>query len=377
MRIGIDAHILGKNKGGVETCVFSLLQSLGRLDAENEYIVYVSRNHRFRDINPRPNFRLKQLAVSSPWVQRPFLIPLLYAADRLDVILLQRALPFWGCPNSVVQIHDAIYATHPGLFPDWRRSILNAVVRRSGERCSCVITPSEASREAIVKHYGVEPRKIRVIHNGVDPARFHPLEDRGGVIRVRRKFGLGERYVIALGAGERHKNTHVLIEAFAQFRVAGPDFQLVVAGAWRKESRRGYLSEMEDLVKELGIEKRVIFAGYVSEDDQLALLNGACMLAFPSSAEGFGLPPLEAMACGVPVLASDLPVIREVCGNAAILVPPNDAQALARGLTRVAGDEDLRQLLVRQGLEQARLFRWDKAAEQLLEVFRSVVEAKL
>ncbi len=372
MRIGIDAHILGKNKGGVETCLFSTLRALSRLDPVNEYVVYVARGQSSRLAGLRPNFRVSELAVSSPWLQRPFLIPVLYAADRLDVILLQRVLPFWGCRNSVLQIHDAIYASHSQLFPAGRRTLLNALMRWSGRRAPRVVTPSNASREAIAKHYKIDPGKIHVIPNGVDPDRFHPGDDSGRMPEIRRRFNLGKQYVFTLGAGERHKNTHTLVEAFALFHRHRPDYQLVIAGQWRGEGRGGYIAELKNRVKILGIEGAVVFAGYVPDEDRLALLSGAALLGFPSLAEGFGLPPLEAMACGVPVIASDLAVIREVCGEAAILVPPTDRDALAFEMERVTGDATLRQSLVEKGLQQARGFTWDRAAERLLEVFRTL-----
>lgn len=371
MRIGIDAHIIGKQKGGVETFLANSVQTLAQFDRVNDYIVYVSPGCAWLQRSWPENFRIRKLPTANPWLERLLVLPRIYKLDKLDVIYVQRALPLWGCERSVVHMHDALYWTHANLFSPLRRAILNPIFRRSGRRATKIITPSLASREEIIRCYGVSAKKIVVVPNGVDLAFYRPAENPEVLASSLRRFGVSTPYLIFVGAIERTKNVHGLLGAYAQFRQRHPEFQLVIGGNWRQETAQGYQEQINSLLQKYSLERFVKFTGYLPPDDYRDLLSGAQMLIFPSFGEGFGLPPLEAMACGVPVITSNIPVFRELYTEAALMTDPADTGQLAELMIRLAEDRGLAGDLIAKGLETAQRFSWSATGNRLLDVLRS------
>jgi glycosyltransferase involved in cell wall biosynthesis len=206
-----------------------------------------------------------------------------------------------------------------------------------------------------------------VIPEGVEP-RFRPDIEREVVADVRRRLGLPERFVLSVGTIEPRKNHATLVEAYASLRDRHPDVGLVIAGG------RGWLYErFFERVRGLGLDGQVVFVGHVPDEDMPALLNAAEVFAFPSEFEGFGLPPLEAMACAIPVVCSDAASLPEVVGDAGMLVSPRDVGAWVQAIDRLLGDPTLRAGFGARGLARARRFSWDAAADRTLEVYRSVL----
>jgi glycosyltransferase involved in cell wall biosynthesis len=294
--------------------------------------------------------------------------------DRIDVLHVQRALPLWGFRNSVVQIYDATLMSSAAQFPWWRRTILNALIRGSGRRASRIVTATNAGLADIVRLYGFAPSKIRLVPCGVDRATFFKTDDPAKLQAVLARFGISQPYVLYLGAIEPNKNIHTLVEAFASLPPA--DARLVIAGRWRGQSARGYKSELEALGERRGCRERMIFTDHVSNEERLYLLNGAAMLVFPSLSEGFGLPPLEAMACGAPAIAASNPAVREICDGAALLVPPDDVEALTGAMRSVLTDPSLAAELTERGFERAAQFDWQSAARRLRDVYSEVLTAQ-
>jgi glycosyltransferase involved in cell wall biosynthesis len=358
----------------VEHTVDVLIRALASYDQVNDYFVYVTDLHPFAAGELPPNFHLCRHASAAPWAGRLFSLPYYYRRDRLDVLYVQRVAPLLGCSRTVVHVHDAMYATHPHLFPAWKRAVLNPLFRWSGRKAAKVITPTQASRGDIVATYGIRPEKIHVIPDTVDSRELYPESDTAKVDAVAPKYGLKRPYVIFLGAIERNKNVHGAIEAFAQFQRSHPEYHLALVGKWRSETRGGYAEELTFRIAALGLSERIKMTGFVSAEHRRLLLNGASMLVFPSEAEGLGLPPLEAMACGVPVIASDIPSIREYYDDALLLCPPQDLERLAELMGRVATDAGLAAELRRKGLACAARYRWDYKAPLMIDVFRSAVQ---
>jgi glycosyltransferase involved in cell wall biosynthesis len=206
-----------------------------------------------------------------------------------------------------------------------------------------------------------------VVYPGYDQTIFQPVRDEGVIEAVKARYGIAGDYALFVGTLQPRKNLIRLIEAFSNFRFPISDFRLVIAG------KKGWLyQEIFRWVEELGLEKKVVFTGYVPEGDLPVLLSGARLFVFPSLYEGFGLPVLEAMACGTPVVCSNASSLPEVAGDAAVLVDPQDVEGLAAAMERVLGDEELRAELIVRGFEQARKFSWERCARETLDVLESV-----
>lgn len=313
--------------------------------------------------------------MSSAWIGKAALLPHFCRADQLDLIHVQRVVPLVRGTRTVLHLHDAIHVTHPSLFPPWKRELYKRVFRWSGRRATHVITPTECSKQDLVRYYLIDPGKISVLENGVDAEGFALRVGEEGKRKVRERFGLTSPYVVYFGALERTKNIHLLLKAFCQFLASFPDYRLVIAGRSTSEAKTGYGEELRSLVGSLQIGHSVTFSGYVDASELPNLIAGARMLAFPSEAEGFGFPPLEALACGTLAVSADTPVSREVYGDAVLRADPNNPVEFSQQMEKLALDEGLRDQLFQAGRRQLQLYRWDNVGRKLLDIYRQVAAA--
>lgn len=269
--------------------------------------------------------------------------------------------------KTVATVHDTAFLVYPDTVRTRTRLLLKWNMRRSLRRADRVVTVSEFTRDELTRFYGVAPEKVRVIHNCVDSARFRADLSEKEIARRKSAYRLPEEYLLYVGTLEPRKNLVRLVEAYAAFRQKHREAPaLVLAG------RNGWMYEsIYQKVEELGLQDSVHFPGYVDEKDKPYLIAGAKIFVFPSLYEGFGIPVLEAMACGVPVLTSNTSSLPEVCENAALLVAPQDSDAIAKGLARLYTDEALREQLIERGLARAALPEFTKefSAEALYQVY--------
>ena len=265
-------------------------------------------------------------------------------------------------PRRVVTFHDVTFLILPERYPRVRRLYMEAVTRIATLAADAIITPSQAVRDDVIRKLGVRGDRIIAIPEAAGP-QFAPVEG-DALVRMLAKYHLNRRYILSVGSLEPGKNRGRLISAYAMLRGDGIDCPLVVVGqpAWH------YQPDFE-LVRRLGLERDVQFLGYVPDDDLPALYSGAALLAFPSLYEGFGLPVLEAMACGTPVLTSSVSAPPEIAGDAAFLVDPNDVQELRAGLGKLLSDEALRSDLRARGFVRAGQFTWRRTARETLSVY--------
>ena len=285
-------------------------------------------------------------------------VRLFHATDHL--------LPKLRRARSVFTLHDTAYVHHPEHYLPRNRIYLQRMVPRFLEHADRVIVVSEHARREAVGIYDLDPGRVDVIPEGVDE-RFRPDPDPTAVDAVRRRYGLPERSILYVGTIQPRKNLTTLLDAFARVREHHPDLALVVAG------EKGWLfRSFFDRLRALGLGSSVVVTGHVPDEDLPALFGSAVVFAYPSLFEGFGLPPLEAMACGLPVVCSDATSLPEVVGDAGILVPPLDVDAWVAALDRLLEDPAAREDLRARGLERARRFTWDEAARRTLDVYRAV-----
>jgi glycosyltransferase involved in cell wall biosynthesis len=372
--VAINAHLLSGRawyrSAGVHQYIYRLLRHLGQLDDRLRYTVLLGEgvlpsNDALTVLRSR--WPTSRAAVRVLWEQ--FVQPWALRRIRADVV---HGPVFVGpllspCP-VVVTVHDLSFIRFPELFRPANRLYLTVLTRLSARRARRLIAVSAHTASEITRLLGVPPGRVDVVYHGVDPAfRPFPADE---IAAFPQRRGLPERFVLFVGTLEPRKNLVRLVEAFA--RVCDGSVGLVLAGG------RGWLyDELLATVEALGLGDAVIFAGYVMNDELPLWYNAATVVAYPSVYEGFGLPVLEAQACGTPVLTSNVSSLPEAAGDAALMVDPYDVEALAAGLNQLLTDGPMRHQLRERGLAHARLFSWPHAAQETARVYwRALAEGR-
>ncbi len=277
-------------------------------------------------------------------------------------------LAHFGQAHTVFTLHDLIFLRYPEYHLPYNRWYLTWAMPRYLRAAEVIITPSEWSKQDALKFYGLPEDKIKVIYEAAAPT-FQPIADPARLDQIRHRYGLPEKFILHVGTIEPRKNLSRLLEAFQPLLADRPQLKLVLIGkkGWLYESFFQHLTA-------LGLQECVIFPGYVAEADLPAFYQLAEVFVYPSLYEGFGLPPLEAMACGAAVVSSRSSSLPEVVGEAGLLVEPTDTAALSRAIQRVLSDPALRLALSHQGLAQAQKFSWHKAVNELEQVYMGLEE---
>lgn len=271
--------------------------------------------------------------------------------------------------KTVVTVHDMVYKAFPETVRARTKYMLNSGLKQSMNRADMIVTDSQFSKDEIIKYFPQHSDKIRVVQCGVDLEKFRPCTEPERIPEVKKSLGIEGDYFLYLGTIEPRKNLERLIKAYhiCTQRIGSDLPKLVLAGG------KGWLYDsIFAKVTELGLTDRVIFTKYVPSEDMNPLMCGAVAFVFPSIYEGFGMPPLEAMACGVPVLASDAASLPEVTGDCAVICDAYSEESIAEGLLHLYDDTALRADLSRRGLERASQFTWDASAKQLYNVYKEL-----
>ncbi|MGE5830394.1 MAG: glycosyltransferase family 4 protein [Micromonosporaceae bacterium] len=361
-RVLVDATSVPADRGGVGRYVDGLLGALGpRGDVDLVVVCQRTDTERYERMLPSAQIVAAPAAVNHrparlAWEQTG--LPLLAAQVGAKVL----HSPFYTCPLRAgcpvtVTVHDATFFTEPEHYDKSRRTFFRSAIKTSLRRAARVIVPSKATRDELIRLLDADPTRLDVAYHGVDPAAFHaPTPDEKA--RVRARLGLGETsYVAFLGAKEPRKNVPNLIRGWAR-AVAGRPAPpaLVIAGG------QGHDDEIDQAVASVPAHLRLLRPGYLRFADLPGYLGGALVAAYPSYGEGFGLPILEAMACGAPVLTTPRLSLPEVGGDAVAYTGP-DPEEIAQELARLLDDEPRRVALARAGLQRAKEFSWDSSAE--------------
>jgi glycosyltransferase involved in cell wall biosynthesis len=374
MHIAIDAHSVGTGLAGNETYAANLVEALADVDRENRYTVYVTRPAAFERFEGRwPNVRVRRTLPHTPLLRVPFTLSAELRRRPVDLLHVQyTAPPLAPCP-VVATVHDLSFEHLPETFKRRSWVQLRLTVRRTARRAAHVIAPSEFTRRDLIETYKLDPSRVTAIPLAA-ASHFRPVADADEIGRVRRRYGVGGEYVLAVGSIQPRKNLARLVRAYSLLRRERgrsnlPQLVLVGKRAW-------LYGETLRAIEEEGVGGSVVLTGYVSEGDLPALYSGALCFVYPSYFEGFGLPPLEAMSCGAPVLTGNLTSLPEVVGDAGLAADPFDTSALARALARLIDDDALRAELRARGLQRARAFDWRDTARMTLQVYRRVIGDK-
>jgi glycosyltransferase involved in cell wall biosynthesis len=294
-------------------------------------------------------------------------------AIRKEVDLIH--IPAFSVPKfssipKVVTAHDMIVTKQPGLMPPGSRWYFGRWIPSTYRAADHIIAVSHTTKSDLVNLLGLDPDDITVIHHGIDPV-YTRTTDPHEINRIRHMNHVPMEFFLMVGSFEVRKNIHHAIDAFSRISNSSNQLRLLLVGG---ESR--YQREMRALVKKLELEEKVLFPGYIPDRELVTLYSVTTALLFPSAAEGFGLPLLEAMATGCPVIASDLPVFHEIAGDAAAIVPAGDPTSLAEQMLKMLEDPAYRAIYVRRGLARSLLYNWDHAAEETLRVYLRILKRR-
>ncbi len=367
IHVGVNAHLLSLaesyRSAGINWYIYNLLQHLPEMASDIEYTVFTSE--RRYTAAPGIHLQVSQLPTGRPPVRILWEQALQPGAVRRAKLDLLHGPAFVGplfsaCP-LVVTVHDLSFLFFPQSFRTLNRSYLRLFTWLSVRRAQRVLAVSESTKRDLVQHYGLSPDKVDVVYNGVDSA-FRPLPA-DQVAAFRRQAGLPERFMLFVGTLEPRKNVVRLIEAYARLPKERPPLVLVGGKGWLYE-------QIFAQVEALNLSGQVHFAGYVLAGDLPLWYNAADLFVYPSLYEGFGLPPLEAMACGTAVITSTASSLPEVVGKAGLAVDPTDTEALATAMGQMLIAKDLREQMQAEGLAQAQKFSWAKTAQSTVGSYR-------
>ena len=367
MRIGINAlYLLPGQVGGSETYIRNLVKSLWELDRDNTYVIFINKESIgiFREAAPRLVIVPCPIqAQNRPWriLWEQFILPFQIRSHKIDVLLSAgMTAPFFSPVHSILAIYDLQHVNQPQNFPRLYLFFLRSIIYLSAKSSDGIVTISEKVKKDIVKYYKIGAEKITVAHLAVNHELFFPLGN-DNLSSTRTKYALPERYLLYAAALLPHKNHTRLLQAFKEIVKEIPGIKLVLTGAWDK----GH-DMIAGLISELGLQKDVTMLGWVPFEDIPFLYRGSELFIYPSLHEGFGLPILEAMASGVPVVCSRIEPLVEIAGDAALLVDPYDQSDMARGMLAVFRDKTMRVKLIEAGILRARTFTWEKTAIKTL-----------
>jgi glycosyltransferase involved in cell wall biosynthesis len=383
MRIGINALFLQRPTTGIGQHLFHLLKGLDENDDENTFVLFTPRLRRSpMGRFPQLSERFENIEVVSAlrrfgerfetlfWEQ----VEIVRACHRESIDLLHSpyfSAPFFLPAKTVVTVHDVI----PLVMPEYRERPQNRMytdfVAFTVRRANAIITVSEYSKQDIVRMLKIPEERIHVIGNAVD-ASYRPITDTRLIDSVRDRYGIGPKYILYFGGFDIRKNVQRVLRAYAALPESiQEEYQLVIAGRLHLLGHPLY-PDPRPMVQELGLDERVVMTGQIREQDKAPLYSAASLYLFPSLYEGFGIPVLEAMACGAAVVTSDQTALPEVVGDAARLVDPNSVEAITAAMAELLEDDALRNSLRERALERARHFSWQRVAEQTLDVYKKL-----
>lgn len=379
MRIGIDGRNLKTNRA-IFRYTKNLLNSLSQIDKKNDYFLFLEGEELIDEVNYlnlSSNWRLikapRRIVLKDHWFFNKFIEPF-----QLDVFFHPDNTEFLKChPHSVVTIHDLI----PYLLPDlslsankisrWRQNIyLNLQKKSLSASAKHIIAVSENTKRDLVKIFGLSPETITVIYESAEDS--YRAAGAGEILEVRKTYHLNGGYFFCQTGFSPYKNALILVEAFDGFSRTNPGISLVLGGAY--EEKGNYYRRVVEEVNRRHLNDKVIFTGFVPEALLPALYSGAESFIYPSLYEGFGLPPLEAQACGVPVLSSNAASLPEIVGDGAVYFNPTDVSGLSKSMGDIYNNQLLRKKLTGLGFENLKRFSWVKCAEKTLEVFTTVAK---
>lgn len=372
MRIGIDTHFVTSVQAtGNRTYTTELVRALLQLDRENDYILYAVADHPYyQQFAGNQRVQVRPVLSGNGLARNFVALPKAIGQDAPDLVHLQFILPWFVRSPAVLAVHDIYYShlTKPSFYERVLAQLTVWSIRRADE----IVTLSEYSRQDIITRCQIKPERITFVPGGVGK-RFAPVVDDERHQSLRSKLGIYRDYLLFLGRTEDpRKNIATLLDAYTQLRQAGEvNEQLVIAGRHGPDTP-ALLAD----IRAKGLQEDILLPGIVPDEDLPTLLSGARLFVYVSTFEGFGLPVLEAAACGTPVITSNTTSLPEVAGDAGVLVTPGNAEELKTAMRRVLHDPVLQQQMRERGLRHAATFSWERTANEMLKVYQKIITSQ-
>lgn len=373
MRIGINFHTFDKYISGVEYYSLGLLNVLLRIDTRNDYVVYTNQPGLIKEYVPSS----KNLTIIEVKHLKTRIARILWEHTQLPRLVGRQELDVLHCPSyicplyrmsvpCVVTVHDTIAIDHPEWCKQTNALYFNLFMKAAAQKASCVISVSRCTADDLKRNFDLPYSKIRIIYSGIDNI-FKANTNSSRQSEVRIRYNLPERYILYVGNIEPKKNVWTLLCVQKKVREKGLPHKLVIVGkrSWRTKV------ELDEITKEITA-NNVVWAGYVDRNDLPLVYQMADVFVFPSLYEGFGSPPLEAMACGTPVVSSSRGALNETVREAALIIEPDNIQEITRAVLSMIADAVLREKHIRLGLRQSNMFNWERTARETLSVYEEV-----
>jgi glycosyltransferase involved in cell wall biosynthesis len=376
MRIGIEAQrIFRPKKHGMDMVALELIKNLQRIDTENEYFIFVKPDADRNIIRETGNFHRVEIKGGFYPFWEQVLLPMAARKYKCDLLhCTSNTAPVVSTVPLMITLHDIIYLEKLMLFGKagswyqklgnvYRRWVVPPVVRKS----RMVITVSDFERDRISRFFRMEPDRLKTVYNGVSQ-HFKPISDPAELTRIKDKYKLPDRFFFFLGNTDPKKNTRGVIQSFAWFRTSsGEDYKLVMPD-YPEDA-------LTALVRDLGcpeIREHIHLTGYIVNTDLPGIINLSKLFLYPSLRESFGIPILEGMACGIPVITSNTSSMPEIAGDAALLIDPHQPQQITDAIRQLLASKEMYEDLSRKGLKRSSLFSWENMARQVLNLYNSL-----
>ena len=379
MKIGIDVSLAVGQRSGIGNYAYNMAKELAKIDKKNAYTlfpffyyIYHPEFKGFETSISNPNFKLKYKHLSKKWIDYIWMESGIDKKEIIGDVNIFHSTSFSAPENVksklVVTIYDVSFITHPQFHQKANIEHCNYGTMEAVKHADIIIAISEHTKDDLIKYFNCPSEKIKVTYLGYDKEIFRPIKEEAEIEKVLKKHKIDKPFILNLGTVEPRKNIEGLIRAYSLLANNLKDkYDLVIGGG------KGWLdSDLYPLIQELKLEDKIKFLGYVDEEDLAYLYSATACFIYPSFYEGFGLPVLEALACGAPVISSDISSIPEVIGEAGILIDPRKNEEISAAIGKLLDDTSLQDTLKKKALLQAKKFSWEKCATQTLEIYESL-----
>lgn len=385
--IGIDARFYGPKQKGLGRYVQKLIENLEKIDFENQYIIFL-RKENWNEYQPK-NSSFRKVLADCRWYtfKEQILMPLKIRQAKVDLMHFPHFnLPVFCFGPFVVTIHDLVLKRFPtrrastlGPFLYWLKNLIyQVIIFLAVKRAKKIITVSNYTKNDILRYFKVKPDKIEVIYEGSPVVDGSSRKEESPGDDILRKFNISRPYLIYVGNAYPHKNLERMILAFGKLVKEDINYQLILVGDmdYFYQRLKRFVKDLDDRFFGRKLSSRIVFTDFVSDDELRVLYQNASLYVFPSLCEGFGLPPLEAMVYGLPVVCSGASCLPEILGPAATYFNPTNPQEMAETIRRVLEDKDLKEKLVLEGFRRAKGYCWPKMARETLAVYNNLAKGR-